>query len=90
MKVKKNSTDQTQPKKNPPINEEEDFVFRFDLSYVQSKGLYNDPIVEMFREQIANILDIVILMEGGKEIKVDGFKFLNNSKIIYQIFHKPD
>jgi hypothetical protein len=84
--MRKSATAGKEVKQNPPINGEEEFVFHFDFSSVDAKALYDDPIVEVFREQIANLLDIVVLMEGEKQVKIDGFKFLNDVQVIYKIF----
>lgn len=84
--MRKNATAGKECKQNPSINGEEEFIFRFDCSCAEAETLYDDPIVELFRKQIANLIDIVVLMEGDKQVKIDGFKFLNDLKITYKIF----
>jgi hypothetical protein len=84
--MKKNETIGKEGNENPANNREEEFVFRFDFSSVQEESFYADPIVELFRRQISNLLEVVVLMDGEKQLKIDGFKFLNDSKTIYQLF----
>ncbi len=66
----------------------EDFIFRFDLSTQEERPVHEDPIVEMVREQLHNILNVVVLTSEDRELKVNGFKFLNNMGVIYEIFRR--
>jgi len=69
--------------------EDRDYVFRYPLQ-AGEKGpgepMYHDRLVEMFRVQLRNILDLVIPVCGEKEVKIDGFKLLSNDRRIYRIF----
>ena len=71
-------------------NTSEDFVFRYPLSLeeVQQKDvLYDDKLVELFRQQVINILDIIELKYQDKTVKVDGFTFLCEPNKIYRLFN---
>jgi len=74
----------------PDNDTEGDFIFRFDLLAQREQPLYEEPIVEMVREQLNNLLNIVVLTSKGSEIKVDGFKFLNNLEVKYEIFNREE
>ena len=63
-----------------------DYVFRYRLEPRAKEPLYRDPLVEMVRAQLENILNIVIPLNGDREVKVDGFKMLNDRKTTYKIF----
>lgn len=58
-----------------------EYVFRFQLDNSEEESLYDDKYIEMVRKQLINLLDIVILHSGNKEIKIDGFRFENDEKI---------
>jgi len=62
-----------------------DYVFRYGLNG-KKEPLYTDPLVEMIRAQLENILNIVIPLEGQREVKIDGFKLLRDRRKGYKIF----
>lgn len=65
-----------------------DYVFRYRLEPEEGKGVYTDKLTEMVRRQLANILNIAVLSENGKEVAIDGFKLLNN-RAQEHIIHNP-
>lgn len=71
---------------------QEDYVFRYPLQ-VEGKGqpVYQDPLLEMVRSLLESLLNVVILVQGDREVKVDGFKLLRDRKTTYPIFpsHVP-
>ena len=68
-------------------NSAKDYVFRYGLEPDgKRRAVYPDPLVEMIREQLENMLNIVIPVEGQREVRVDGFKLLSDRKRIYRIF----
>lgn len=82
-----------QEKKNSKeIINDEDYVFRFKLDDIDSKNtnILDDPLAEMTRSQLEALLNIVILTYKGEEVKVEGFKFLNDRETIYKIFPVSD
>lgn len=70
----------------------EDYVFRYPLQLEpESRWGSQDPLFEMLRAQLENILNLVIPVSGEKELKVDGFKLLRDRETIHKIIsQKPD
>jgi len=64
-----------------------DYVFRYKLE-PKKEAVYPDPLLEMIRAQLENILNIVIPLEGQREVKIDGFKLLRDRERVYKIFTK--
>lgn len=62
-----------------------DYVFRYKLDS-EKETVYQDPLLEMIRAQLENILSIIVLVEGQCELKIDGFKLLRDRKTVYKIF----
>jgi hypothetical protein len=70
-------------------NTSKDFVFRYPLSseeVQQSDTLYDDRLVELFRQQLINLLDVVELTYQGEVVKVDGFAFLYDPRKTFKLF----
>ena len=62
-----------------------EYAFRYNLD-TEKEGVYQDPLLEMIRAQLENILNIAIPVEGQHEVKIDGFKLLQDHKRVYKIF----
>jgi len=62
-----------------------EYAFRYNLD-TEKEGVYQDPLLEMIRAQLENILNIAIPVEGQREVKIDGFKLLRDHKRVYKIF----
>jgi len=70
-------------------HENKNFVFRFPLHPgSERKNPIDDPVTDMIREQIQNILEIVRLTYKGKHTDVDGFSYICNPERIYELFPK--
>ncbi len=54
----------------------EERVFRFPVAPAEGTPMYENALVQMVRDQLAALLDVVALTSGGRVIRVDGFKFL--------------
>lgn len=68
----------------------ENSVFHYSLQgndFVPDETLYEDKLVELFRLQIINLLEIVELKYQNETVKVDGYSFLMDSEKIY-LLHK--
>jgi hypothetical protein len=65
-----------------------DYVWRFPVQPEKDSPVYDDPIVEMVRSFLADLLHLGHLTRDGKRVDVDGFQFANDSKTVYQIFPK--
>jgi len=62
-----------------------DYVFRYELDG-GSELVYSDPLLEMIRAQLESILDVVIPVEGQREVRIDGFKLLRDRSTVHRIF----
>ncbi len=67
-----------------------DYKFRYRIESKKrgSTKKAKEPVKEYFRNEIINILDIAILTSQGRELKVDGFKFINDPKKVFPIYKK--
>ncbi|MDH5364748.1 MAG: radical SAM protein [Dehalococcoidia bacterium] len=63
-----------------------EYVFRYKLDRGDRHPRRN-ALVESIARQLRNLLDVVVLTRGGKELKVDGFKLLSDKASIYEIEH---
>ena len=70
------------------MKEHDDYIFRFKIEEVAEEVLYDHPTTEMIRSLFSALLDVVSLEYGGKEIKVDAFKFINDPEVSYGIWSK--
>ena len=62
-----------------------DYVFRYKLDSSKTP-VSKDPLLEMIRAQLESILNVVIPVEGQREVKIDGFKLLRDRRTIHKIF----
>jgi len=61
-----------------------DYVFHYKLEG-GNKHPHQNAIAELIRDQLRSLLDIAILTQKGKELKVDGFKLLSDEASIYEL-----
>jgi len=74
------------PEIEPLAPAEEDFVFQFRLEpQTQEETGYDDPLLELIRGQIADLLDTVILTDHGRRVRVDGFRLIQNPEVQYDV-----
>jgi len=74
---------------NERAMQNEDYKFQFKLGEMDSEKLYDDPIAEFIRAQLAEILNFIVLISEGEEVKPDGFKLTDEeSEKEYMIFEK--
>jgi len=67
--------------------DEGDYVFRFRLSPLDSdEGGYGDPLLELIRGQLADLLRAVVLTHRGRRVMVDGFRLLRDPDTQYELF----
>ena len=62
-----------------------DYVFRYKLDSSKTP-VSKDPLLAMIRAQLESILNVVIPVEGQREVKIDGFKLLRDRRTIHKIF----
>jgi len=64
-------------------------TFEFLLQDIPERDpLYADAVTEFFRQQVINLLDVVMLTTDGELVKIDGFAFLRNPIKIYELWQK--
>lgn len=68
-------TDKT---KDPNVDQKGNFIFRWELNIPKKKKCSKDPFRDFVKDLLKEILDIVMLTYKGKDVKVDGFRFLNS------------
>lgn len=66
------------------MEEEKDYTFRYQISLAAEEP--RDPLLEMIRSELASLLDLLTLFYKGEEVKVDGFRLLNEREAIHEIF----
>jgi hypothetical protein len=72
--------------KLPVVDENGDYIWRFSLSMGKDRSLIKDnAFVELFRSQLDEMLKIVVLTQGGKKVRVDGFYLINEPDHHYPI-----
>lgn len=64
-----------------------EYVFRFRVEPTAGNDVgYDDPLVELVRGQLADLLDTAILTADGRRVRVDGFRLLQDPDIQYEVF----
>lgn len=77
-------------KKNTKIrkraNQDKEHIFRFELIKPEMSFRGPDAIALVIGANIKAILDVVVLTYKGKEVEVDGFKFVENDNEFYSLY----
>ena len=67
---------------NPNIDEKGDFIFRWELEEAGPTGKTGRGALKNFIQMtLAELLNITALTYKGEDVKIDGFRFLNEAKI---------
>ena len=67
--------------------DEEEYVFCFQVETpTEAESAYDDPLVELIRGQLADLLDAATLTYRGQRVAVDGFRLLQEPDTQYEIF----
>jgi len=67
-------------------SEQGDYVFRFRIEPSSAgEPVHDDPLVDLVRGQLADLLDSVILTDHGCRVRVDGFRLLQDMDTQYEI-----
>ncbi len=78
------------PKEKKPIEGvEEDYIWRFHVEDVPKKRNNKDVTVEYIRRQLEELLNFVKLTYNEKNVKINGFKLINNLEVNHNLFVKP-
>lgn len=68
-------------------SEQGEYVFRFRIGPSSAgEPVHDDPLVDLIRGQLADLLDSVILTDHGRRVRVDGFRLLQDMDTQYDIF----
>jgi len=65
--------------------EKPDYIFRYPLE-APAADSRRDSLLEMIRTQLESLLGLLSLYQGGEEVKVDGFRLMNEGERIHPIF----
>ncbi len=66
-----------------------EYVFRFRVQPAAGEdAAYDDPLVELVRGQLADLLDTAILTDHGRRVRVDGFRLMQDPDTQYKVFPK--
>ena len=73
-----------------PGASDEHYVFRFRLEPKTTEGAgCDDPLLELVRGQLADLLDAVVLTFHGQRVRVDGFRLFQDPDTQHEIFPQP-
>ncbi len=67
---------------------DDEFVFRFrlDAPSAAERGAHPDPLVELIRGELADLLRCAVLTQHGRRVRVDGFRLLRDPDTHHAIF----
>lgn len=69
-------------------NDKPEYIYRFPLNRRAGMKKHGDPLVDLFSEQIRNLLEICMFTYNGIEVTVDGFQFGNDRMHNHSIYPK--
>ena len=90
--MNKEEKEKSAPTEEPETknSSEEDYVFRFPLEPEKLEAVYEDPLLELVRGLLADLLDCAVLTYHGQRVRVDGFCLLQDLNTEYKIFPDKD
>jgi len=65
--------------------QEQDYIFRYQINPPEEENFRN-PLLELIRAELASLGDLLILFYKEEEVKVDGFRLLNEREVIHEIY----
>ncbi len=68
--------------------EKPEYSFRYRVE-AAAPGSRRDALLEMIRVQLESLLRLLTLSREGEEVKVDGFRLMNERETIHPIFSSP-
>ena len=75
---------------NTPDLPPDEAAFEFPLDDVPDREpLHADAPTEFFRQQLLNLLDVLVLTEEGRPLRVDGFAYLRDPATVYRLWPEP-
>lgn len=64
---------------------DDEYIFRYKISELEKESICTSR-EDLLRMQLNNILNIIVPCCGDSEVKIDGFKLMNNRSEIYPLF----
>ena len=78
-------------KEKQTISRDDEYVFRYEIAESHNrKGMQCQSRSDLLRNHLQNILDMVIPCCGDSEVKIDGFKLMNNRGIVHRLYNQND
>ncbi|MFH0768245.1 MAG: radical SAM protein [Chloroflexota bacterium] len=75
---------------SPNLEAEEtsrDYIFRYPLDLESKKdSVYHHRLTELVRAVLEDMLNLVVPVNEGKDVKIDGFRWLMDKERVHQIF----
>ncbi|MCK4331894.1 MAG: hypothetical protein KAW81_04965, partial [Dehalococcoidia bacterium] len=69
----------------------EDRVFRYKLDLESRKTpVYHHRLAELVRATLDSLLNVVVPLEVGEDVKIDAFRWLMDKEKVYQVFPQSD
>jgi hypothetical protein len=78
--------------KNVNLNSKEDetsqdYIFRYRLDLESEKTpIFHHRLAELVRTVLESLLDVIVPLKVGEDVKVDGFRWLMDREQVYQLF----
>lgn len=73
------------------VASDDDYVFRYPID--EASNRWNDRCdsrLDLIKRHLENILDMVIPCDGESEVRIDGFKLMNNRDLIHRLFDQNE
>jgi len=69
----------------------QDYVFHYKVDLESQKApAYHHRLTELAGEILANLLNVIVPVETGRDVKVDSFRWLMDKEEVYQVFPRAD
>lgn len=69
----------------------QDYLFRYKLDLECGKTpVFHNRLAELVRIALESLLGIIMPLEMGKDVKIDGFRWLTDREETYQLFSQTD
>ncbi len=79
---------------NPNLKEDEttkDYIFRYKLDLEPKRQpVFHHRLAEFVRVLLENLLDIIVPLRAGEDIRIDSFRWLMNKEQEFQLFSRTE
>lgn len=66
----------------------QDYIFSYRLQGERDR-VERDRLLQMVSAQLESLLDLIVLTEDGREVKIDGFKLQSDRETVHDMFTRP-